>query len=221
MTKENGLTFHWHSFLQRVSRDLLMDKRVCAMLPAEVIERGWLGYEGASEEDIARLEQRLGKHLPPSYRSFLAETNGWRQCGPFIYSLWPCNEVRWFRERNQDWIDAYMHPENNGIRIVWPEGQSPPEPPPLTDEEYLIYGDKQDSCRFRTEYLQTALEVSEVGDSAILLLNPKTVTASGEWEAWLFANWMPGAHRYRSFRELMEGEHESFLRLRAEATGTA
>jgi hypothetical protein len=206
----------WRPFLEQVSRDMLTDPAIRKFVPDHVFESGWLGYEGASEEEIVALEQRLGTRLPPSYRSFLAATNGWRQCGPFIYDLWPCSEVRWFQERNQAWIDAYVHPENNGITVVWPEGKMPPEPPALTDEEYLTYGDKQNSCRFRTEYLQTALEISDVGDSAILLLNPETISDAGEWEAWLFANWMPGAHRYRSFRELMEGEYESFLRLRAE-----
>jgi hypothetical protein len=209
-------SFRWRTFLKQVSRDLLKDVRVREDLPDDVVASAWLGYEGASEKEIAALEERLGKRLPPSYRSFLAETNGWRECGPFIYKLWPCSEVRWFRERNQDWIDAYVHPENNGIRIVYPHGQSPSEPQPLTDDEYLVYGEEQNSCRFRTEYLQSALEISDVGDSAVLLLNPEVVTDAGEWEAWLFANWMPGAHRYRSFRELMQGEHESFRRLQKE-----
>jgi hypothetical protein len=209
-------SFRWLPFLKRVSRDLLKDIRIREDLPSDVLASAWLGYNGASEQEIGELEKRLGKRLPPSYRSFLSVTNGWRQCGPFIDKLWACSEVRWFRERHQDWIDAYLHPEKSGIQIVWPEGQEPQEPPPMTDEEYLTYDDKQDSCRFRTEYLQTALEISDCGDSAILLLTPGTIDEAGEWEAWLFANWMPGAHRYRSFRELMQGEHHSFCQLRKE-----
>ena len=64
--------------------------------------------------------------------------------------------------------------------------------------------------RFRVEYLESALEVSEEGDSAVYLLNPEVVTADGEWEAWFFANWLPGASRYRSFTELMEAEYRTF-----------
>ena len=215
MSNAKVASFDWRVFLQQISRELLADECIRAMLPADVLTSAWLGYDGASKHEIVRLEKRLGKQLPPSYRSFLAVTNGWRQCGPFIYNMWSCSEVRWFQERNQDWIDAYVHPGNNGIEVVWPNGQTPPELAPLTDEEYLIYGTKQDSCRFRTEYLQKALEISDVGDSAILLLNPETVNDEGEWEAWLFTNWMPGARRYCSFRELMQGEHESFCRVRA------
>jgi hypothetical protein len=200
--------FRWRPFLKQVSRDLLNDVRIREDLPEDVVASAWLGYDGASEDEITALEQRLGKRLPPSYRTFLAETNGWREWGSFIYRLWPCSEVRWFRERNQDWIDAYMYPE---YEPSYPEGQTPPEPQPLTDEEYLVYGAEQDPCRFRTEYLQSALEISDTGDSAILLLNPEVVNSDGEWEAWLLANWL-GAARYRSFRELMQAEHESFRR---------
>ena len=64
--------------------------------------------------------------------------------------------------------------------------------------------------RFRIEYLESAVEVSDIGDSAIFLLNPQVVTPDGEWEAWFFANWLPGASRYRSFGELMETEYHSF-----------
>lgn len=202
--------FDWRPFLERASRDLLMDQGILGMMPPEAVSSGWLGYPGASEEEIALLESRLGIRLPLSYRTFLTESNGWRNCGPFVYDLWPCSDVRWFRERHQGWIDAYVHPERNGITIT-----NVSEPPPISDEEYLVYGDQQNSCRFRTEHLETALQISDVGDSAVLLLNPKTIGDGGEWEAWLFADWMPGAHRYRSFEELMRGEHESFLRLRS------
>ena len=211
--------FDWRTFLQRISCDLLADVAVRAMLPGDVVAARWLGYEGASDNEIVVVLETKARRsaFRHPYRSFLGESNGWRNCGgPFIYDLWPCSQVGWFQERNQAWIDAYVHPENNGIKIVWPAGQEPPEPLPLTDEEYLVYGDQQDSCRFRAEYLQTALEISDVGDSAILLLNPKLVSSDGEWEAWLFANWAPGAHRYRSFRELMQGEHDSFTQLRVE-----
>jgi hypothetical protein len=69
-----------------------------------------------------------------------------------------------------------------------------------------LYGEKQDCVNFRREYLQTALQISDVGDSAVVLLNPKVVTPEGEWETWFFANWLPGAIRYRSFGEWLAAE---------------
>lgn len=202
--------FGWRAFLEQFSGDLLSDGAIRKTLPKSVVSSGWLGYKGATERRIVDLENRLGVALPPSYRSFLAETDGWRNCGAFIYNMWPCSEVRWFRERNQEWIDAYVFPGKGFMGT----GGNPPSPGrALTDKEYLTYGRKQDFCRFRVEYLQWALEISDVGDSAILLLNPLTVTKTGEWEAWLFSNWAPGAIRYRSFHELMAAERKSFLKL--------
>lgn len=197
-------SFEWRSYLKKVSRDLLKDVAIREALPDDVISSGWMGYDGATESQIAALEKRLRRPLPPSYRSFLTESNGWRNCGCFIDKLWPCSKVAWFRKRNQEWIEAYVEP--------WEDSGKPD----VSDEEYFVYGDKQNSCKIRVEYLQTALEVSDCGDSAIVLLNPKVITEDGEWEAWLFANWLPGATRYRSFRELMQAEHKTFLRLQKE-----
>src|SRR5262245_19824093 len=107
MAKNKPHSFRWRPFLKQVSRDLLKDVRIREDLPKQVVACEWLGYEGASEDEIAALEERLGTILPPSYRAFLAETNGWRHFGPFIYKLWRSSDVRWFRDRNQNWIDAY------------------------------------------------------------------------------------------------------------------
>ena len=190
--------FAWRPFLKRFSHDLLKDIRIREELPAEVIESRWMGYEGAAQKEISKLEKRLGKRLAPSYRSFLAETNGWRNCGFYIYRLWPCSQVSWFRKRHQDWINAYLNVD---------------ESDEITDEEYFVYGKRQEFPCFRAQYLQSALEISDVGDSAIMLLNPKVVTADGEWEAWIFANWFPGARRYRSFREMIIAVRNSFKRI--------
>jgi hypothetical protein len=62
--------------------------------------------------------------------------------------------------------------------------------------------------------LASALDISDVGDVAIYVLNPKATTLEGEWEAWFFSNWNPGAARHRSFWDLLLAEHETFLRLR-------
>lgn len=40
-----------------------------------------------------------------------------------------------------------------------------------------------------------------------------------EWEAWVYANWFPGAKRYKSFRELIETEFYSTLKLIEEGSG--
>jgi len=64
---------------------------------------------------------------------------------------------------------------------------------------------------FDVKHLAHTLCISEVGDSAVLLLNPMVVWPDGEWEAWLFANWLPGATRYRSFADWMTHELAGLL----------
>ena len=48
-----------------------------------------------------------------------------------------------------------------------------------------------------------------MGDSAVVLLNPDVVAPDGEWQTYFFANWIPGAKTYESFREFMEDELNS------------
>ena len=187
----------WRTFLETFSRELI-EADAYPDLPPEVVESGWLGFPGATDEQLGLVEARLGIGLPPSFREFLRVSNGWRQTGTSIWRMWSTDEIDWFHVRNADWIDAYVNPFG-GRDESW-----------LTDEEYLVYGEAQDSVRFRVEYLESALEVSDIGDSAIYLLNPRVVTPDGEWEAWFFANWLPGAIRHRSFAELMEAEYQSF-----------
>ena len=187
----------WRPFLETWSRELI-EAGAHPDLPSEVVESGWLGFPGATDEQLAVLEARLGVGLPPSYRAFLRVSNGWRQTGTSIWRMWSTEEIDWFRVRNAEWIDAYVSPFG-GL-----------DPPSMAYEEYLVYDETQDPARFRVEYLESALEVSDTGDSAIYLLSPKVVTPEGEWEAWLFANWLPGASRHRSFAALMQAEYQSF-----------
>ena len=199
-------THDWKPFLQLFSRDMLADDAIRASLSPDAIASGWLGYPGATEAQIAEAEARLGTTLPPSYREFLAVTNGWLNMSAFIYRLWPAEQIDWFKTRNQRAIDAWLLGES----YYAPAGASGPSVP---DSEYFVYGESQDPTSLRTEYLRTALEISDWGDSAILLLNPRVTFGDGEWEAWFHASWLPGANRYRSFWDLMQAEYKSFLTL--------
>ena len=193
------MEFNWRDFLEQFSQSLLDDDTIRAQQSQEILNSKWLGFPAASVQEINSVEDRLGVSLPPSYRQFLQTSNGWRNSGAFIDRVWSTSEIAWFQERHQTWIDAYTGPES--IQ------------PTVSDQEYFVYGEEQDPITLRVEYLQTALEISDVGDSGIYLLNPKIVTEEGEWEAWFFANWLPGAVRYRSFQELMEAEYRNFLAL--------
>ena len=187
--------FQWKELLTQWSKDIIESGEFDDdLLPANVKDTGWLGFDGATEIQIADAELRLGTKLPPSYREFLEVSNGWRITTPFMWKLWPVEEIEWLPKRNQELVDIWTA-ENLTI----------------PDENYLVYGENQDCSCLRSEYFPTALEISDWGDSSLYLLNPQIVTSNGEWEAWSFANWKPGAERYQSYWEMMVAEHQSFL----------
>jgi hypothetical protein len=88
--------FDWRTFLTEWSRELLALQDLAAELPHEVVASGWLGYPGATEDQLTRAEAHLGRSLPPSYRDFLRVTNGWRYTDPFSKRLWSTDEIEWF-----------------------------------------------------------------------------------------------------------------------------
>nr|WSX75538.1 SMI1/KNR4 family protein [Streptomyces sp. NBC_00899] len=162
----------------------------------EVHVARWLGSASASAEEIVQLEERLGIGLPPSYRQFLQTSNGWLDTTSWIERLLPAQEVGWARdlapESVSPWVDAAGTFE-------------------VSDENYYVYGEEQDPCLMRAEYLPHALKISHTPHATdVYLLNPLVVTPDGEWEAWYLAHWLPGARRYRSFWDLMNDEYEVF-----------
>jgi HEAT repeat protein len=167
---ELSTVFRWRPLLKELSEFRLSDPKLAVGLPEQKVKTQWLGENGATELEITALERRLGRRLPPSYRSFLAESNGFERWNASLRRLYSAGEVDWFRVRNSSWADAY--------RDTYP---------------------KLGSC----------LQVSDVGDSAVVLLNPSVIAPDGEWQTYFFANWIPGARTYRSFREFMEEELNS------------
>lgn len=62
--------------------------------------------------------------------------------------------------------------------------------------------------------LGECLQVSATGDAAVVLLNPNIVSADGEWAAYFFADWIPGAWEYASFRDWLRDERDSLCEWR-------
>jgi hypothetical protein len=75
----------------------------------EFLERvqGAAPEPGASEEEIAIAERRLGTTLPPGYRSFLTTTNGFGPIGSFVRRLRPVDEIRWLRDEDPELIQIW------------------------------------------------------------------------------------------------------------------
>jgi hypothetical protein len=191
--------FDWLPLLSRLSGELLQRPELVAGVPPEITRAGWLGFPPATEEHVRQAEARLGTTLPPSYWDFLKVTNGWWTTGAFEERLLPADEIEWYRVRHPDLVEAWL----KGVRLSGPM-------PEVPDSEYLVYDERQETTAFRDEYLPATLQISELCDG-VYLLNPQIITDDGEWEAWYFAAWLPGAIRYRSFWEMMHGEHDRFL----------
>ena len=150
----------------------------------------WPGNPAASEGRLLKAESRLKVTLPPSYRAFLSASNGWRNASREVPVLRAVEKIRWFKKEHREWVQAYTDPM---------QGSQPLLP---AEQDYFTYA-SEDSSDFDVKHLAHTLCISEVGDDAVLLLNPMVVWPDGEWETWLFANWLPGATRYRSFADWM------------------
>ncbi len=142
---------------------------------------------GASENQLVTVEERLKIKLPPSYRTFLSACNGWKFASDMTPVVRPAETIRWFRKEHKDWYEAY---------------HMSAEPLSVMEKDYFDYAN-QDCAVFEIKHLAQALCISEIGDDAVVLLNPMVVWPDGEWEAWFFSNSSPGATRHRSFADWM------------------
>ncbi|MFE9912635.1 SMI1/KNR4 family protein [Streptomyces clavifer] len=100
----------WRSYLTEYGADVLRVSAEDELFNVSDEQRatGWLGYEGADEQRIAVLEDRLGTRLPPSYRSFLGASDGWSYLGPFMYAMRTTGTLDWLDDDDADmYMDTY------------------------------------------------------------------------------------------------------------------
>jgi hypothetical protein len=152
----------------------------------ELLESGWLGRTGATEEQIIQAEIRLEVTLPSSYKEFLRVSNGWGDWNSDVpeFNLLPVQEIDWFPLKNPDWV-GYTDFD-------------------VPDEIYFVYGREQDCINWRFTYLETALQISNWGETWLIALNPKVTVQEKEWEAWYMDSKLPGVDRYMSFGDLVQ-----------------
>jgi hypothetical protein len=141
--------------------------------------------KGATKKEIDTTQNRLGLSLPPSYKSFLEETNGMLIPTEF-FDLFPIEDIDFFNTLEPEWVEAWYDEEDD-----------------TEDEKYNIYGIDQDPVWMRSSYLKDVIQISNTLEGDVLLLNPK-VKFGQEWEAWHFGNKIPGAYRYKSFAQMMD-----------------
>ena len=186
----------WDEFIEdfKTGESLFYAEEHPDMSPPAEIPPDWLGYPGATETQVAEAEARLGITFPPSYRQFLAVSNGWRGLMTDVDHLYSTDDVDWLRVRDPYMIDLALALDLNQC----------------TDEEYVAYdehGADIHAC-YRSRYVPTALQIStrKWGLGDIWLLNPQVVSADGEWEAWHDTGREYGPFRYRSFWDMVQVE---------------
>lgn len=165
--------------------------------PAE-IDSSLLGVDvkqNLSENDtaaaIAKLERDLKVTLPQSYKDFL-----------MAYKL------KQLSPRKMPWGEStlgFFAPSQVGyFRDLQPEILKVLEENPIeaVDDDYFVYGTKQDYIFGRTRYLKNAILIGTYEDSIReILLYPDVKTADGEMEA--AALYHAGQYRAPSFAELV------------------
>ena len=146
-----------------------------------------LCFPPASNEEISEAEARLGFRLPLSYRGFLSHTNGFllMDMDPGTGRLLRVEEVGLYKKLYNKKFTIFADIEAT-----------------TCDEEYFVYGKKQDPVNYRTSYANSLIAISTHFSTGVYLLNPEVVCKGNEFEAWAF-NFHGGATRARSFSDLM------------------
>ncbi|CAN1213454.1 Cell wall assembly/cell proliferation coordinating protein, KNR4 [Tumidithrix helvetica PCC 7403] len=204
LTKGNNFEFtptveDWNNFLEKWNTAIFenLDKEHLDNYQnefSEALESKCCLWEGATEDDISELEDRLKTRLPLSYKSFLLASNGFTILNRYC-ELYGTDQIKWFIEGNKEWAEIWSGDED---RI---------------DEEWAeIWGiDYDDENIGNTEHfldesqhIKSTLQISTSRDGDVFLLNPKIIDSRNEWEAWDFGNKNPGAYRYKSFWDMMQ-----------------
>ncbi|MFD5310390.1 SMI1/KNR4 family protein [Streptomyces ardesiacus] len=180
-------SFNWRGFLRRWQEEWMpRPEGEADGGPRSVV----LGRDGAGEAAIVAAEERLGRRLPPSYREFLAVSDGWfvdQTAG--VYRLGGVAEIDWFGDP-YDMTPVY-------------EGFLDDDP---SREAVLLAGMWRRALRLETD-----------SDASYALLDPGDRDEDGEWALYVYQGWSGEfPDRYPSFRAYMEAMYRHFHATRAE-----
>jgi cell wall assembly regulator SMI1 len=191
-------TFEWSQLLSELSVSLIENGGNLPISAAAQQSR-WLGYPPAQPADIADAEARLGRPLPPSLRDFYLISNGWGPFGCFIWNLLPVQSIDWVRVREPWLYDSACDAEATA-------GPWADDPNGLRLQTYRYDQGTQ---------VKRSLVVTSDGDASTWLLDPETLSTTGEWAAGRWSSWNPAMEWISdSFLALVRTEYSDFLRLR-------
>jgi hypothetical protein len=206
----------WRHFLQGYSREFLshdwsdtlrLFASRGAVIPDEARRTGWMGFEPASAAAIAAAEERLGRRLPPSLRTFYEVSNGWGMVGRFVFDVLSVEEIGWMKDRTGD-SDAHLYK-------MACETENPPQDKPRRPWKNDPDGARRRAYQFEQgTRLKRSLVISSWGDAAVWVLDPGDRDHDGEWPGGRWASWNPGSVEWsaESFAELMRRGLESMRR---------
>ncbi|MCX4658050.1 SMI1/KNR4 family protein [Streptomyces uncialis] len=189
MTSTNETTsetpFDWREFLTRWSGEWAdaQDPHEQDEWDPELTAARWLGCPGASDADIAALEERIGHRLPPSLDTFLRISDGWRPEDHPVYRLAGTREID-------------PHENAHGLAEIFAEGLDEDASP----QELLEAGMWHRAFRLDAET-----------DATLVLIDPLDRDADGEWAVYEWAYWRAAPpDRFPSFRHYMLERYRSF-----------
>ncbi|MFE2745963.1 SMI1/KNR4 family protein [Streptomyces scopuliridis] len=204
-------TYNWRPFLERWSADWLDSPgaRGQGDVDETVLRDRWLGFPAAGEDRITELEARLGVTLPPTYRSFLATTDGWRPAGTAVSRVGAAEGVHWYGDPD-------------GLQAVH-EGELDEH---ASEEEVLRAGMWGRALRLSatldTVAPGTVSPDAVASDTIEVLLDPGDPDANGEWAAYLHRGVRSGGERterHGSFMDLMQALFREFHRAHGGSPG--
>ncbi|MFK4071720.1 SMI1/KNR4 family protein [Streptomyces sp. NPDC029674] len=187
--------FEWGPLLKRWSEECLValaagEAEEFEELDEDILQERWLGFGPADPVRIADLEERvrglgITVPLPPSLRSFLETTDGWRFLSGSVHLL-----------AGAEGISRYGDPYELRKMYERHYGET------ATEQQVLEAG-------MWGRALQLALD----SDMTDVLLDPGDVDAEGEWAVYVHRGWSGDQlepERYGSFRAFMEERHKEF-----------
>lgn len=196
----------WYDFLKQYSHEVLQAEYIDGYveIPEQAKRQNWLGHKPASQQSISEADQRLGRQLPPSLKSFYQITNGWIALGYTACDILPIEELGWIHEREPDLFQGAKEAES--------------EKGPFKD-----FKDDPGAKRLKLYRLEQgtrvkrSLVLNSTGDASYWLLDPEVQNPEGEWSAGLLASWQPGMEwSADSFEALMRSELANLIQARTE-----